>query len=173
MFSVSALYKSLYIQCSVQITIDFTVLQHFEQNAAKRGRWRRHWYFRVFVRRYLIMELLSSWICTLHWPLYLSTQTLPTDCETCGDWSCYEMLWEFFRWLGKFNCKINVVICNMPYVHTLNKIINATLLFKPPFFMSWIQRSKTFSMYKNIYFSQILFTNLSKSVLVSTSPLPR
>ncbi len=93
--------------------------------------------------------------------------------ETAWDWSCYEMLWEFFRWLGKFNCKINVVICSMPYVHTLNKIINATLLFKPPFFMSWIQRSQTFSMYKNIYFSQILFTNLSKSVFVSTSPLPR
>ncbi len=29
---------------------------------------------------------------------------------------------------------------------TLNKIINATLLFLPPFFMSWTQRSKTFSM---------------------------
>ncbi len=46
----------------------------------------------------------------------------------------------------------------------LNKIINATLLFLRPFFMSWTQKA---------YFSQILFTNLSKSVLVSTSPLPR
>ncbi len=36
--------------------------------------------------------------------------------------------------------------------------------------MSWTQRSKTFSMYTNAYFSQILFTNLSKSVLVRTSP---
>ncbi len=43
---------------------------------------------------------------------------------------------------------------------TLNKIINATLLFLPPFYMSWSERSKTF-------FSQILFTNLSKSVLVN------
>ncbi len=30
------------------------------------------------------------------------------------------------------------------YSHTLNKNINATLLFLPPFFMSWTQRSKTF-----------------------------
>ncbi len=30
---------------------------------------------------------------------------------------------------------------------TLNKIISATLLFLPPFFMSWTPRSKTFSMY--------------------------
>ncbi len=33
------------------------------------------------------------------------------------------------------------------FLFTLTKIINATLLFLPPFFMSWTQRSKTFSMY--------------------------
>ncbi len=59
------------------------------------------------------------------------------------------------------------------YKTTPNKIINATLLFLPPFFMSWTQRSKTFSIFQKAYFSQILFTNLSKSVLVSTSPLQR
>ena len=52
--------------------------------------------------------------------------------------------------------------------------VTTTLLFLLPFFMSWTQRSKTFSIYtqKN-HFSQILFTDLFKSVLVSTSPLPR
>ncbi len=49
----------------------------------------------------------------------------------------------------------------------LNKIINTTLLFLPPFFTSWTQRSKTFLWHKKAYFSQILFTNLSKSVLVN------
>ncbi len=41
--------------------------------------------------------------------------------------------------------------------HTLTKIINATLLFLPPFFMSWTQRSKTFSMYtKGLFLSNIV-----------------
>ncbi len=40
---------------------------------------------------------------------------------------------------------------------TLNKIINATLLFLPLFFMSWTQRSKTFSMYtKGLFLSNIV-----------------
>ncbi len=39
----------------------------------------------------------------------------------------------------------------------LTKIINATLLFLPPFFMSWTQRSKTFSMYtKGLFLSNIV-----------------
>ncbi len=46
-------------------------------------------------------------------------------------------------------------------------------MFLPPLVMSLTQISKTFSLYTKAYFSQILFTNLSKSVLVSTSPLPR
>ncbi len=56
------------------------------------------------------------------------------------------------------------------YIYTLTKIINATLLFLPPFFMSWTQRSMTDLLCtQKAYFSQILFTNLSKSVLVSTA----
>jgi len=45
------------------------------------------------------------------------------------------------------------------YTHKLNKIVNATLLFLPPFFMSWswTQRSKTFSMYtKGLFLSKIV-----------------
>jgi len=41
--------------------------------------------------------------------------------------------------------------------YTLNKIINVTLLFLPPFFMSWTQISKTFSMYtKGLFLSNIV-----------------
>ncbi len=61
--------------------------------------------------------------------------------------------------------------CYMYCIHIklsiLSKIINATLLFLTPFIMSWTQRSKTFSKYTKAYFSQILFTNLSKYVLVN------
>ncbi len=46
---------------------------------------------------------------------------------------------------------------NLFYGCTLNKIINATLLFWPPFYMSWTQRSKTFSMYtKGLFLSNIV-----------------
>ncbi len=42
-------------------------------------------------------------------------------------------------------------------VYTLTKFINATLLFLPPFFMSWTQRSKTFSLYtKGLFLSNIV-----------------
>ncbi len=48
----------------------------------------------------------------------------------------------------------------------LNKIINTTLLFLPLFFMSWNQRSKTFSMYtKGLFLSNIVH----KSVLIRVS----
>ncbi len=40
-------------------------------------------------------------------------------------------------------------------------------MFLPPFFMIWTQRSKTFLCTQKACFSQILFTNLSKSVLVN------
>ncbi len=57
----------------------------------------------------------------------------------------------------------------MQFIHTLNKNKRNTL-FLPPFFMSWTQRSKTFFMYtKGLFLSNIVH----KSVLVSTSPLPR
>ncbi len=42
------------------------------------------------------------------------------------------------------------------YIYTLTKIINATLLFLPLFFMSWTQRSNNFSMYtKRLFLSNI------------------
>ncbi len=45
-------------------------------------------------------------------------------------------------------------------------------MFLPSFFMSWTQRYiRLFLCTQKAYFSQILFTNLSKSVLVNTSPL--
>ncbi len=52
---------------------------------------------------------------------------------------------------------------------TLTKIINATLLFLPPFFMSRTQISNNFLCTQNAYLSKILLKNLSKSLLVSTS----
>ncbi len=63
---------------------------------------------------------------------------------------------------------VYIYIYTYIYTDTLTQIINATL-FLPPFFMSWTQRSKTFLCTQKAYFSQIWFTNLSKSVLVSTS----
>ncbi len=43
------------------------------------------------------------------------------------------------------------------YIYALNKIINATLFFLPPFLMSCTQRSKTFSMYtKGLFLSNIV-----------------
>ena len=47
-------------------------------------------------------------------------------------------------------------------ITTLSKNINATLLFLLPFFISWTQRIKTFSIYTKEPF-------LSNSVLVGTS----
>ncbi len=65
-------------------------------------------------------------------------------------WGVYSLLWDT--------------------VYTLTKMINATHLFLPPFFMSWTQRSKTFlSTEKGLFLSNIVH----KSVLVSTSSLPR
>ncbi len=50
-----------------------------------------------------------------------------------------------------------VWILSVPTVYTLTKIIYATLLFLPPLFMSWTQRSKTFSMYtKGLFLSNIV-----------------
>ncbi len=56
------------------------------------------------------------------------------------------------------------------YITTLKKIINATLLFLLPFFMSWTQRSKTFSMYtKGLFLSNIVHKSFSKSVSICVS----
>ena len=44
---------------------------------------------------------------------------------------------------------------------TLNTIINVTLLFLPPFFLSWTQRSKTFSTYtKGLFLSHIVHKSI-------------
>ncbi len=51
---------------------------------------------------------------------------------------------------------IYIYIYTVYIYYTLNKIINATLLFLPPFFMSWTQRSKTFSMYTKGLFLSII-----------------
>ncbi len=56
---------------------------------------------------------------------------------------------------------------------TLTKIINATLLFCHHFSWAELKDLRLFLCTKQAYFSQILFTNLSKSVLVSTSLLLR
>ncbi len=53
------------------------------------------------------------------------------------------------------------------YIYTLNKIINATLLFLPHFSWAELKDLRLFLCTQKAYFSQILFTNLSKSVLVS------
>ncbi len=54
--------------------------------------------------------------------------------------------------------------------HTLNKIINTCFCLH----FSWAELKdlRLFLCTQKAYFSQMLFTNLSKSVLVSTSPLP-
>ncbi len=56
------------------------------------------------------------------------------------------------------------------YIYILNKII---IVFGPH--LSWAEPKdlRLFLYTQKAYFSQILFKNLSKSVLVSTSPLPR
>ncbi len=57
-------------------------------------------------------------------------------------------------WLHRYWCLIGT---GFRYPNTLTKIINATLLFLPPFLMSWTQRSKTFSMYtKGLFLSNIV-----------------
>ncbi len=63
-------------------------------------------------------------------------------------WWCLE-----FEWITLCTLYIYIYI----YIYTLSKIINATILFLPPFFMSWTQRSNTFSMYtKGLFLSNIV-----------------
>ncbi len=71
-------------------------------------------------------------------------------------------VWVFIFLAGEHG-KILVFQQFWALLYTLNKIINATLL---------CTHVHNFICTQNAYFSQILFTNLSKSVLVSTS-LPR
>ncbi len=48
-----------------------------------------------------------------------------------------------------------------------------TFVFPPIFSWAELKDLRLFLCTQKAYFSQILFTNLSKSVLVSTSPFPR
>ncbi len=68
----------------------------------------------------------------------------------------------------KPNCK-KIIIITYVYIYTEQKYKCNTFIFASYFFMSWTQRSQTFSMYTKCLF----LSNISKSVLVSTSPLPR
>ncbi len=74
---------------------------------------------------------------------------------------------ENISWIWRWKCKsgheaTTSLLCfsifkqNLVCVIYWIKIINATLLFLPPFSMSWTQRSKTFSMYtKGLFLSNI------------------
>ncbi len=73
-------------------------------------------------------------------------------------------------WLHRYWCLIGT---GFRYPNTLTKIINATLLFCPHFSWAELKDLRLFLCTQKAYFSQILFTNQSKSVLVSTSPLSR
>ncbi len=64
-------------------------------------------------------------------------------------------------------CKMlnNVMQCPPTKICILNKMINATLLFLPPW--AELKDLRLFLCTQKAYFCQILFTNLSKSVLVN------
>ncbi len=66
-----------------------------------------------------------------------------------------------------------IIIWFITNLSTLKKIIYATHLFLPPFSWAELKDLRILLYTQNAYFSQILFTNLYKSVLVSTSPLLR
>ncbi len=66
--------------------------------------------------------------------------------------------------------KTDLFWLNVPFKNAIQwSTLNKMFMFLLPFFISWTQISKTFT--QKAYFSQILFTNLSKSVLGSTSIL--
>ncbi len=97
--------------------------------------------------------------CISH-PKFLHIFTFVAHCFFLILFSLQFFTFQILKYLRiSFNC-----------ITILNKIINATLLFLPPFFMSWTKYLRFFLCTQKGYFSQILSTNLSKSVLVSTSP---
>ncbi len=87
-------------------------------------------------------------------------------------WTGAELCCAWYRECDRVQVKIRIswkrstffplILERETYIlYTLNKSV-----FLPPFFMSWTQRSKTFSMYtKGLFLSNIVH----KSVLVSTS----
>ncbi len=66
---------------------------------------------------------------------------------------------------------VNIYI-HIIYIYTENNYKHNTC-FCPHFSWAELKDLRLFLCTQKAYFSQILFTNLSKSVLVSTSPLPR
>ncbi len=124
--------------------------------------------------------IFSHCVCSTAAPCILAVKDTPTaqlgkaDHHTPYFYICtlsFKSLWLerffFFQWTWTISVKkeIITVTCFSLYivfsfyiqVYTLTKIINATLLFLPPFFMSWTQRSKTFSMYtKGLFLSNIV-----------------
>ncbi len=84
---------------------------------------------------------------------------------SCSYWAC---TFTYFQ-----SQQYNMKPIKMVSKSTLNKIINTTLLFCPHFLWAELKDLRLFLCTQNTYFSQILFTNMSKSVLVSTCPLPR
>ncbi len=90
-------------------------------------------------------------------------------------WGVYSLLWDtVYIYIYIYICMYWILLLLLQlwvYIYILNKIINATLLFCH---FSWAELKdlRLFLCTQKAYFFQILFTNLSKSVLVSTSPLP-
>ncbi len=99
-------------------------------------------------------------------PLFILNTLAPLD--------TFILLFLFNKSLSEAWGHTHCICCLLfPPQYTLTKITNTTLLFLPPFFMNWTQRFRLFLCTQKAYFSQIFFTCLSKTVFVSTSPLPR
>ncbi len=94
------------------------------------------WNLWHFVQDYLINKKLKRTALIINQHIGMISELL---CDT-EDW-----------------CKGSWIFIYIYTVYTLNKIINTTLLFLPPFFMSWTQRSKTLSMNtKGLFLSNIV-----------------
>ncbi len=93
----------------------------------------------------------NSRVCAVHFTedCFLN---LGAACQPGLDWDKKNQPWRNFliQAAHQHHCHFYIYIHIYIYIYTvyiLNKIINATLLFLPTFFMSWTQISKTFSMY--------------------------
>ncbi len=70
-------------------------------------------------------------------------------------------------------CVCNEGVSHSEPLYTEQNYKSNTLVFAPIFHEMNSKDLRLFICIQKAYFSQILFTNLSKSVLVSTYPLPR
>lgn len=119
------------------------------------GAWRL-----CFVDILTIMVNCPEWL-SFRWSTSCNKWKPPSEltghyCVGNFSWFALALLYHLPR---KTSTKIDLE--NAPNTNT-----NAILL-------SWSQRFQTFSTYTKTYFFQILLTNLSNSVSVSTSPSPR